>query len=73
MTAKCPKDANHRKFKTMAVVMETWVVDENGNYIETARHDAKCMCGPMEVVFGPLAGNKWTCAECATEAKVTGV
>ena len=60
--ASCPKNANHKRFSTVAHVMEEWEVDENGNFrsvIETLQTD-----------HGPDAGNIWVCMECGTQAKV---
>lgn len=61
--ARCPKDPAHKRFVTSAHVVEDWVVDENGDFLEKAG-DA------IEVAAGPDPGNTWTCHECGAEAEV---
>lgn len=50
---------------TTAHVMEEWVVDERGNWLETKQ------C--LETTNGPNDHNEWTCAECGALAKVVRV
>jgi len=61
--ATCPKNKKHKKFVTVAHVMEDWIVDENGEWIETK--------GQVQTSFGPNPDNIWTCAECGATAKVS--
>ena len=65
MKAKCPTDPSHKRFTTVTHVTEDWVVDENGEYVESADS------GVGEVVHGPDPDNTWTCNECGAEAVVT--
>ena len=62
MTATCPTNETHNHFITTAHVVEEWLVDRNGNWIETIE--------TIETANGPDAGNTWTCAECGSEAIV---
>jgi hypothetical protein len=66
LKATCPKDASHKRFKTVATVQETWVVNEYGEYVSAVE-------GGADVVFEPCAGNVWTCAECGAKAEVNGI
>jgi len=61
MTMKCPKNPEHKRFSTVAHVMEEWEVDGEGNWIETL--------DSLEVVHGPNPGNIWTCRVCGVEAE----
>lgn len=63
LTAVCPKNSRHKKFVTVAHVMEEWLVDEHGNYTETTES--------LQTSFPPDPGNIWTCAECGSQAMVT--
>ena len=63
MRARCPKDPAHKEFITTAHVVEEWVVDEEGNWIETLQS--------LETAHPPHKDNCWSCAECGEEAKVT--
>lgn len=56
----CPECGN-KTFYTVAHVMQEWVVDENGNFVEVAD---EC----MEVTHGPDDGNFWSCTECGAYA-----
>ena len=51
-------------FITVAHVTEDWIVDANGNFIET--HHNNC----SEVVAKPNSENTWQCLLCGAEAKV---
>jgi hypothetical protein len=66
MIAKCPKDASHKRFRTVATVQEMWIVDDHGDFIEVVQ-------GSEQVVFAPTAGNLWVCAECGAPAEVSGI
>lgn len=63
--AICPTSPEHKRFKTTAHVMEEWVVDERGNFID--------LIAALETVHGPDMGNTWTCTECGSYAKVERV
>lgn len=63
MTATCPNNPAHDQFLTTAHVMEEWVVDRAGNYLDTET------C--METTHGPDPDNLWICKSCGAEAKVT--
>lgn len=56
MKAICPNNENHKEFHTVAHVVQTWRVDEAGNFIDEISTD--------EVVASPDTGNRWHCAEC---------
>lgn len=60
--ARCPKNPEHKRFVTVAHVAEDWVVDEDGNFIESL--------GSTDIVAEPCKGNTWTCRVCDTEAVV---
>ncbi len=57
---RCPNNPNHKEFFTVAHVVETWKVDEEGNYLETISTD--------ETTHRPDPDNTWTCVACNTEA-----
>ena len=63
MLARCPNDPTHKRFSTVASVMEDWEVDERGNWISTIES--------LQTDNGPDPGNIWTCLECGAEAIVT--
>lgn len=59
----CKDNPNHRrKFCTIATVVEEWLVDENGNWVETVES--------LDTVNGPHSENVWTCADCGNQAEV---
>jgi len=62
MKAVCHKDPTHKKFITTAHVMEEWLVNENGDWLETTQS--------LQTSHGPDPGNIWTCAECGAQAAV---
>lgn len=62
MKATCPTSKKHKRFTTVAHVMEEWLVDENGNFMEVKES--------LQTTHGPNPGNIWTCVECGAEAKV---
>ena len=57
---KCPKCKN-TKFNVSAHVVQEWLVDENGSFIETTDD---CVA----VAHFPDNEDLWTCAECGYEA-----
>ena len=62
MKAICPTNKNHKQFTTVAHVMEEWLVDETGNFIEVKES--------LQTTHGPDIGNICTCVECGAEAEV---
>lgn len=64
MKALCPKNSQHQKFFTTAVVEQEWIVDSEGNFID---EQAPC----LDVLYDPTHANPWTCAECGAVAQVT--
>lgn len=64
MRARCPKSPDHKRFLTTAHVVEDWVVDENGDFLEKADE-------AIEVSAPPHPQNTWTCQECGAEAEVS--
>lgn len=57
MFASCPKNPNHKRFITTAHVVENWIVDETGGFIDNL--------GSIETAQDPDPGNLWACADCA--------
>ena len=60
MIAKCPNDPNHKRFITTAHVVEEWVVDKHGNWIDTIQS--------LETTHRPDKDNVWNCYECGAIA-----
>jgi ribosomal protein L37AE/L43A len=58
----CPSNSNHKRFLVSVKVMETWLVDENGNY---QRHIAS-------LTVEKLSREVWTCAECGAPCAIDG-
>lgn len=56
----CPKDPTHKRFTANARVVEAWVCDEHGDWLETA--------ASLDVVDRPGEGDEWNCFECDTPA-----
>ena len=63
MKVTCPKNPNHKRFSVTAHVTEEWVVDEEGNFVESREGHSP------EVVHEPEVGDLYTCEECHTQAK----
>lgn len=61
MKATCPNECKSF-FVTTAHVMEEWLVDERGDWVETRE--------TLETTHGPDTGNIWTCDKCGAAAKV---
>lgn len=61
MRAVCPNDPSHKRFLTTAHVMEEWIVDSKGDFVE--------LVGSIETTHGPSRDNLWTCAECGAIAQ----
>ena len=62
LTARCPNNAQHNRFITVAHVAQDWEVDCHGNFQKVGE--------TTETVAGPMAGNTWSCAICGVEATV---
>ena len=62
MKATCPTSKDHKRFTTVAHVMEEWLIDEAGTFIEVRES--------LQTTHGPDAGNIWVCVECGKEAEV---
>lgn len=58
-TRICPKCGQSR-FTTTAHVMQEWLVDGDGNFIN-------CIDDCMEVTVGPDKDNIWICDNCGAE------
>ena len=58
---KCPRCGNN-KFYITAHVTQDWVVDENGNFLETYND-----C--IDVLHYPDDEDLWQCTECGFEAE----
>jgi hypothetical protein len=63
MKLRCPKDATHKRFGTTAHVMQSWVVDEEGEYVETT-NDCLEVTSPPDFVY-----NTVNCAICGADAE----
>ena len=63
MKAVCPKDPTHTGCYTTAAMQETWLVDNEGNWIETLCSD--------QILHKPSPDNIWECRECGEECAVT--
>lgn len=55
-------ECDSKRFVTSSRVVEDWLVDEVGNYIETIE--------TTETTHGPDDDDGWTCAECGAQAVV---
>lgn len=63
MKARCPKDESHDQFVTVATVIEKWIVNRYGGFIQVESSG--------RTIHGPDVDNCWTCVICGSEAKVT--
>jgi hypothetical protein len=57
----CPTDPSHQRFLTSAHVAQVWVVDPDGDWLETAED-----C--TDITSWPDRQNAWVCQECGEEA-----
>ena len=55
----CPSCPDNETFITSAHIVEYWLVDSEGNWIETV--------GPGDVAASPSHGNIWECATCGND------
>lgn len=62
MKMKCPKDPNHKKFKTTAHVIQLWEVDETGDFLREIN-------SAEDITHWPSTDNTWTCSVCGAEAQ----
>lgn len=60
---KCPYCGNKEKFVVSAHIIEDWVVDRHGEFIEV---DKEC----VDVAHYPDDDDIWYCIECGEEAIV---
>ena len=65
INAICPNNPEHKRFTTTAHITQSWVVDEEGRFIDAD--------SDLEVTHGPDKDNIWTCYECGEEAIVREV
>lgn len=56
----CPNSPDHKTFRTTGCVLEGWLVDERGEFIEGLDNRG-------EVVRGPSHDNVWTCDDCGCQ------
>ena len=57
----CPNHPEHKLFVTGAAVYQLWIVDQNGEWIET-------LDDSVGVYARPNTENIWECLECGAEA-----
>jgi hypothetical protein len=55
----CPGGSSHKTFFTGAHVVEEWLVDEHGDFIEVTDNGG-------EIASPPDPDNVWVCAECGS-------
>ena len=65
MKAICPKNQKHNQFVTTAHVMQEWIVDEKGEFIDI-NEGGEC----LEVTANPDPDNIWNCKTCGAIAKI---
>lgn len=58
--AYCPDNPDHDRFIATAHVVEDWIVDREGNWMDTNA------C--TDTLRSPSTEDVWTCAECYAEA-----
>jgi hypothetical protein len=63
LVIRCPVDRGHKRFITVATVLQEWLVDESGEFLAQTR--------TLQTSVGPRAENGWTCAECNSAAVVS--
>lgn len=61
MNITCPKNPKHKRFQVTAHVTELWLVDEQGNWVET-------LDGTQDVVHKPEKGDLFICHDCENES-----
>jgi succinate dehydrogenase/fumarate reductase-like Fe-S protein len=60
MKAVCPNNEKHNKFLASAHVVQTWEIDNEGNFLKEVSTD--------ETTHSPNTDDVWTCAICGEEA-----
>ena len=65
MKATCPKNKKHKKFITTVHIVQEWVVDEHGNFIEK-EDGGEC----LDVVKDVSPDNDWHCKICGAKANI---
>jgi len=60
---KCPNSDNHKKFKTTAHIVQSWLVNEEVDYIETVEES-------LAVASYPDIENIYICSTCGAEADI---
>lgn len=63
MKATCPNNPEHKKFVTTGHIMQDWLVDEYGNWLDTV---ASC----LQITHEANPDNVWTCLTCGSAAMV---
>ena len=63
MKATCPNDPEHKRFEVSAHVVQDWIVDSCGNFVEE-------MNACTAIIHSPDENDIWTCHDCGTEAIV---
>ena len=64
MKLSCPNNPEHKHFETTAHVMQSWKVDETGEWVETLNDS-------MQVSFGPnFYENVVSCVDCGADAEI---
>ena len=63
MLVKCPNNPDHKRFVATAHMLEEWITDEHGNWLETVE--------TLDVVSKPTPEDLWLCETCNEQAEVT--
>lgn len=61
MKARCPNSPEHKEFVTTAHIVQDWVVNEKGDFLQVV---TEC----VETTHQPDPDNIWSCRECGAEA-----
>lgn len=61
MPRHCPNDPSHKRFIATVQITQEWIVDEDGEYIETN-------CEVTDDETDPDDDDEWTCATCGALA-----
>lgn len=62
MKKYCPNSPDHKLFVASVEVHQLWVIDENGEFVESLND-----C--LNVIRGPDPEMYWECLECGSEAE----
>jgi hypothetical protein len=63
MNITCPKNKDHTRFSVTAHVVQEWIVDKDGDFVEVLKD-----C--LEVTHRPDKEDRFVCTACGTEAIV---